>query len=78
MSFKIAKLPEPVNGLSKTSSETSVGMPKKLKMGESKLIKTFASPLALNSATAHSIATMYGRISMHSEKAPLAPSIKLL
>lgn len=78
MSLSRAKLPLPVKGRSKTSSLTSGGMPRKEKIGETKEVNKFVSPLTLISATETIIATMYGKMLTTKSMAPLAPLTKML
>ena len=78
MSFRSAKLPEPVNGRKSTSSHTSLGIPKKLKIGDKSFINMSQSPLALKRATATIMVTIYGKISQHKLKALFEPFIKVL
>jgi len=73
MLSKIPKLPLPVNGLNKTSSQSSVGMPRALKIGERKVANKSVMPLILKSATAIRIDAIKGKISTTKLIAPFAP-----
>lgn len=76
MSDSIAKLPLPVKGRIKINSKHSFGIPKKLKMGETKSQIKDITPLTLIKLTAIKIAKMHGKIAKIKEKDSFAPLTK--
>ena len=78
ISFKIAMLPLPLNGLNSTRWQTSFGIPKNEKIGLVKFDINSKTPLTLSNSTQIKIATRFGKIVKHKSMLEYAPAVKEL